>query len=97
MPNRDDESVLADYVILPEPIAAMSASIGQMVRASAGGSATRKIEILDALVRHLEHQREWARIADRAKRRPVLEEAADSPLLKFARLACAERSDGEKV
>ena len=88
VPNRQDEGILADYVLLPEPVATISANIGHMIRNSAAGDPAKRMEIMDALIRTLEQQREWARIAERNTKRK--HDVEDNPLLKFARLACGE-------
>ena len=96
IPSKEDEGALTDYVILPEPVATLSARIGQTIKLSTAGSIPRKLEIMDALIRNLEHQREWTRIAERTTKRKPTAPAEETPLLKFARLACGDRADGKE-
>ncbi len=97
VPSKSDETTLADYVLLPEPVAALSFKVTHCIKASSTGSIPQRLEIMDALISHLEHQREWTRVAERAaKRKPSAPAEEDNPLLKFARLACGERGDGKQ-
>ncbi len=79
--NALDAQSLGEYIILPVPVVALSASVNDLINRTTAAVGDSRANVVDRLIAGLKAEQ------NKRKRDNAVE---DTPLLKFARLACEE-------